>query len=86
LKELVPDKIFKEPNTKNTMARYLQAAVSKGSKKKDAQQEKTDKNVKRSDLYDDPLEELHAGENEILSVNGASDVAHPAPNRGERKR
>jgi len=37
LKELVPDKIFKEPNTKNTMARYLQAAVSKGSKKKDAQ-------------------------------------------------
>jgi hypothetical protein len=26
-REIVPDKIFKEPDTKKTMARYLQAAV-----------------------------------------------------------
>jgi len=40
-KEAVPNKIFKEPNTKNTMARYLQSAISKGTKKKEAQQEST---------------------------------------------
>jgi len=31
-KEIVPNKMFKDPDVKKTMARYLQAAASKGKK------------------------------------------------------
>jgi hypothetical protein len=39
-REVVPDKMFKEPDVKKTMARYLQAATSK-KKKVDTMSENT---------------------------------------------